>query len=157
MKDKDEMFDDFRFDDDDDLDFDINDDDSLDKPIFDVHFDVDDTPYPPVTLNPGKRIVGGMTLERAEFTDRTFSEFELNEFTLYNVAFRNCTFDRIYCESGKFIACKFEDCNIISFAGEGYRFRDCEFIRCKWSGNECMDDDYFYYNCEYTDCTDERG
>lgn len=107
---------------------------------------------PPKPNIPKKRLIEGLTLEWADFENRTFSSFQLSHFSLYNVTFKNCTLDNIDCQSGRFVACKFEDCNIISFSGEGYGFRECEFIRCKWSGNECIDDCYYYSNCKYTDC-----
>jgi len=114
--------------------------------------DEEDIVFSPQALPPKKRLIEGLTLEYAEFVDRTFTGFQLGHFNLYNVTFRNCTFDHIDCQCGKFIACKFEDCSIISFSGEGYEFRECEFTRCKWSGNECIDDCFYHSNCKYTDC-----
>lgn len=111
--------------------------------------------HPPLTVRPKRQLIEGLTMEYAEFTDRTFSGFQLGHFSFYNVTFRNCTFDIIDCQSGRFVACKFEDCNIISFSGEGYGFRECEFTRCRWSGVPCLDDCFYYSNCKYTDCTED--
>ena len=145
--------------DDDDFNFDFDDDSDFGLGEDDITFDWDDDDEeaeevlgPPKPNIPKKRLIEGLTLEWANFENRTFSHFQLSHFSLYNVTFKNCTLDRIDCQIGRFIACKFEDCNIISFSGEGYGFRECEFIRCKWSGNECIDDCYYYSNCKYTDC-----
>lgn len=152
MKDKDEIFE--NYDDENEIDlfgYDIDSD-------FEELTDDDDeeiTAYPTATIEPRKRLIEGLTMECAEFEGRTFSRFQLAHFSLYGVTFRNCTFDKIDCQAGRFIACKFEDCNIISFSGEGYSFRECEFTRCKWSGFQCVDDVFFYSNCKYTDCTEE--
>ena len=146
MEDNYDFLDDFNFDDDSDFGFEEDD-------IFLGLLDDEDnviSHYQP--LPPKKRLIEGLTLEYAEFVDRTFTGFQLGHFTLYNVTFRNCTFDHIDCQCGKFIACTFEDCNFISFSGEGYGFRECEFTRCKWSGNECIDDCFYHSNCKYTDC-----
>ena len=146
MEDNYDFFDDFNIDDDSDFGFEEDD-------IFlDLLDDEEDIVSSPQALPPKKRLIEGLTLEYAEFFDRTFTGFQLGHFTLYNVTFRNCTFEHIDCQCGKFIACKFEDCSIISSSGEGYGFRECEFTRCKWSGNECIDDVYYYSNCKYTDC-----
>ena len=134
----------FRLDDDDDQEFDLS--------WIDNDEEAEEVLGPPKPNIPKKRLIEGLTLEWADFENRTFSSFQLSHFSLYNVTFKNCTLDNIDCQSGRFIACKFEDCNIISFSGEGYGFRECEFIRCKWSGNECIDDCYYYSNCKYTDC-----
>ena len=153
MKDKDEFFENFDdeenglylFGNDFDLDFEeLTDDDEEEI-----------TAYPTATIEPRRRLIEGLTMEYAEFVGRTFSGFQLAHFSLYGVTFRNCTFDNIDCQAGRIIACKFEDCNIISFSGEGYSFRECEFTRCKWSGNQYVDDVFFYSNCKYTDCTEE--
>ena len=121
--------DDFNFDFDDDSDFGLGEDDiTLDWDDDDE--EAEEVLGPPKPNIPKKRLIEGFTLEWANFENRTF----------------------IDCQIGRFIACKFEDCNIISFSGEGYGFRECEFIRCKWSGNECIDDCYYYSNCKYTDC-----
>lgn len=107
------------------------------------------------TFVPKKRLIEGLTMEHGEFADRAFSDFQLGHFMLYNITFKNCTFDRIDCQSGKFAACKFVDCDIISFSGEGYEFRECEFTRCHWSGHKCLDDCFYFSNCKYTDCTED--
>lgn len=104
------------------------------------------------TFEPRKRQIEGLTMENAEFADRTFGNFYLENVTFNNVSFKNCTFDRIYCEIAKFIHCEFEDCNIIYFSGEGYGFTDCIFTRCHWLSSNCIDDCYFYRKCEYNDC-----
>lgn len=104
------------------------------------------------TFEPRKRQIEGLTMENAEFADRTFGNFYLENVTFNNVSFKNCTFDRIYCESAKFIHCEFEDCNINYFSGEGYGFIDCIFTRCHWLSSNCLDDCYFYRKCEYNDC-----
>lgn len=146
MEDNYDFFDDFNFGDDSDFGFEEDD-------IFlDLLDDEEDIVSSPQALPPKKRLIEGLTLEYAEFFDRTFTDLQLGHFMFYNVTFRNCTFDHIDCQCGKFIACTFEDCNIISFSGEGYGFRECEFTRCKWSGNECIDDCFYYSNCKYTDC-----
>jgi len=146
MKDNYEFFDDFNFDDDSDFGFEEDD-------IFlDLLDDEEDIVSSPQALPPKKRLIEGLTLEYAEFFNRTFTDFQLGHFMFYNVTFRNCIFEHIDCQCGKFIACKFEDCSIISFSGEGYEFRECEFTRCKWSGNECIDDCFYHSNCKYTDC-----
>ena len=142
MKDNDENLDNYCFDDDNDFNF--SDDDCFD--------DEEDIIPAPIMPPPKKRLIEGMTLESAEFEDRTFADFQIGHFMFYNVTFKNCTFEHIDCQCGKFIACVFEDCNIISFSGEGYGFRECEFVRCKWSGNECIDDVFYYSNCKYIDC-----
>lgn len=104
------------------------------------------------TFEPRKRQIEGLTMENAEFADRTFGNFYLENVTFNNVSFKNCTFDRIYCEIAKFIHCEFEDCNINYFSGEGYGFIDCIFTRCHWLSSNCIDDCYFYRKCEYNDC-----
>lgn len=104
------------------------------------------------TFEPRKRQIEGLTMENAEFADRTFGNFYLENVTFNNVSFKNCTFDRIYCEIAKFIHCEFEDCNINYFSGEGYGFIDCIFTRCHWLSSNCLDDCYFYRKCEYNDC-----
>jgi len=104
------------------------------------------------TFEPRKCQIEGLTMENAEFADRTFGNFYLENVTFNNVSFKNCTFDRIYCEIAKFIHCEFEDCNINYFSGEGYGFIDCIFTRCHWLSSNCLDDCYFYRKCEYNDC-----
>ena len=104
------------------------------------------------TFEPRKRQIEGLTMENAEFADRTFGNFYLENVTFNNVSFKNCTFDRIYCEIAKFIHCEFEDCNINYFSGEGYGFIDCKFTRCHWLSSNCIDDCYYYRKCEYNDC-----
>ena len=111
--------------------------------------------YTPLTVKPESQLIEGLTMEGAKFADRTFTGFRLGYFSLCRVTFRNCTFDPIDCWNGRFIACKFEDCDIISFSGEGYEFRECEFTRCRWSGKQFIDDCFYYSNCKYTDCTED--
>ena len=146
MEDNYEIFDDFNFDDDSDFGFE---EDDIFLGLLD---DEEDIVSSPQALPPKKRLIEGLTLEYSEFFDRKFTDFQLGHFMFYNVTFRNCIFEHIDCQCGKFIACTFKDCNIISFSGEGYGFRECEFTRCNWSGNECIDDVYYYSNCKYTDC-----
>lgn len=121
--------------------------------IFDSDYDDDEEPT--VIPEPCRKLLEGLTMEYAEFNDRRFSSFRLGHFTFYNVTFNNCTFEDIDCQCGKFIACKFNDCNIVSFSGEGYGFRECEFTRCKWSGIQYVDDCFYSSNCKYTDCTED--
>ena len=136
--------------------------DSLDDDLFDA-FDFEDDEDDEflylygrssfqATFEPRKRQIEGLTMENAEFADRTFGNFSLGNVTFYNVSFKNCTFDRIYCESAKFIHCEFEDCNTNFFSGEGYGFIDCIFTRCHWLSSNCIDDCYYYRKCEYNDC-----
>ena len=111
--------------------------------------------YTPLTVKPESQLIEGLTMEGAKFAFLSESLSPEEVFSFYNVTFRNCTFDSIDCQSGRFVACKFEDCNIISFSGEGYGFRECEFTRCRWSGKQFIDDCFYYSNCKYTDCTED--
>ncbi|WP_303838750.1 hypothetical protein [Ruminococcus flavefaciens] len=141
--------------DDDDFDFRLDDDDDQDIDLDwgDDYEEEEEILGPPKPNIPKKRLIEGLTLEWADFENRTFSSFQLSHFSLYNVTFKNCTLDNIDCWDGRFIACKFENCEILSFSGERYAFRECEFIECRFGGIDYVDDEYHISNCKHINCT----
>jgi len=158
-KNMDQNLDDFDCSDDDVFNFDDDSDCSSGEDDLSLYrFDDDDEETegvlgPPKPNIPRKRLIEGLTLEWTTFENRTFSHFQLSKFSLYNVTFNNCTLEDIDCQDGRFVACIFENCEILSFSGEGYAFRECEFTKCKFGGIQYVDGAYHISNCKHTDCT----
>lgn len=138
---------------------DFDDIDPLDEDFFDCDWLDEEEEGPPCVKAepyiPKPQRIEGLTIEQAEFENRTFEKFCLAYYELYRVTFKNCTFRHVELDAGRAVMCIFENCEFETCCGEGYCFIDCEFIDCRRTGREIIDDVYFYKNCKHTNCKDE--